>query len=168
MRKRDRMVGRRESGWFARFPVVVLQSTSYRKLSFKSRALLLDLGSQFNGHNNGDLCATWSLMRKLGWRSKDTLQRALAELKEAGMIELTRQGGLHQSSLYAYTWMPIDHCGGKLDVVETSVASNIWRKAPLLEKRLPPRRAVQCAPTTVADCEVFDPTAGALCPDERV
>lgn len=136
MRSRERFKGRQTTGWFARFPVVVLQSDNYRGLSFKARALLLDLGSQFNGHNNGDLCATWSMMRKLGWRSKDTLQRAISELIAAGMIELTRQGGMQFPSLYAYSWLPIESCGGKLDVNPTSVPSNLWRRPTLVREKI--------------------------------
>ena len=49
-------------------------------------------------------------------------------LLETGMIELTRQGGLHCASLYAVTWLPIDECGGKLDVNATAVASGLWKQ----------------------------------------
>jgi len=31
-----------------------------------------DLGRQYNGKNNGDLCATWSMMAKRGWSSRST------------------------------------------------------------------------------------------------
>ncbi|GAP67260.1 hypothetical protein MBSD_n2578 [Mizugakiibacter sediminis] len=129
MKSRDRTKykGRRESGTFLRLPTEVLDSPKFRALPHKAKALLLDLGAQYRGHNNGDQCATWSLMQRRGWRSKGTLQSALRELLDAGMIEQTRQGGRHVCSLYAFTWLPIDHCGGKLDVSETRVASGLWR-----------------------------------------
>lgn len=127
-RARERLKGRQNNGWFFRMPVEVLESPNYCALSFKARALLFDLGSQFRGKNNGDLAAAWSLMRKRGWKSKDTLQRALRELIDAGMIEQTRQGGLHCASLFAFTWLPIEECGGKLDVRATLVPSSLWRK----------------------------------------
>ena len=127
-RGRERLKGRAHGGWFFRLPVEVLDSPAYCGLSFKARALLMDLGAQFRGHNNGDFTAAWTQMRPRGWKSKDTLRRALLELLEAGLIELTRQGGLHWCSLYAVTWLPIDECGDKLDVKATTVASNLWRK----------------------------------------
>jgi hypothetical protein len=125
---RERIKGRRDTGWFFRMPVAVLDSPAYCGLSFKARALLFDLGAQYRGNNNGDLAAAWSVMKKRGWKSKDTLQRALLELLEVGMIELTRQGGLHCASLYAVTWLSIDECGGKLDVKSTAVPTNLWKQ----------------------------------------
>lgn len=127
-RTREKFKARRDSGWFLRVPIEVLDSPAYRGLSFKARALLFDLGAQFRGRNNGDLAAPWSWMRQRGWRSKDTLQRAVVELQQSGMIELTRQGGLHCPNLYAFTWLPINECSGKLDVPASRVASGKWRR----------------------------------------
>lgn len=130
-RQRERFKSRSNTGWFMRFPIEVLDSAGYRALSFKARALLLDLGAQYRGHNNGDLAAPWSWMKSRGWKSKDTLRRALLELLASGMIEQTRQGGLHCPSLYAFTWLPINDCGDKLDVRATSVPSGLWRRPPV-------------------------------------
>jgi hypothetical protein len=127
-RSRERFKGRLDTGWFFRMPVAVLDSPAYCGLTFKARSLLLDLGAQYRGNNNGDLAAPWSWMKARGWKSKDTLRRALTELLEAGMIEQTRQGGLHCPSLYAVTWLGINECGGKLDVPATSVQSGLWRR----------------------------------------
>lgn len=129
-RGRDKWKGRRDNGTFFRVPTTVLDSPAYLSLSLKSRALLLDLGAQFRGGNNGDLAAAWSVMRARGWKSKDTLRRALLELLAAGLIEQTRMGGLHCASLYAFTWIEIHDCGGKLDVSGTVVPSNRWRQLP--------------------------------------
>lgn len=128
--QRERFKARRETGWFFRVPTEVLDSPRYCALSFKARALLLDLGAQFRGHNNGDLAAPWSWMKHRGWKSKDTLKRALDESLATGMIELTRQGGMHCASLYAFSWLPINECGGKLDVHANPVASNTWKQRP--------------------------------------
>ncbi|MGH8041286.1 MAG: hypothetical protein ACREPN_04490 [Rudaea sp.] len=135
MRTRERFRARRDTGWFFRLPVAVLDSPAYCGLSFKSRALLNDLGAQFRGNNNGDLAAPWSWMKRRGWKSKDTLRRALLELLAVGLIEQTRQGGLHCPTLYAFTWLPIDECGGKVDVKPNPVPTNAWRqwKKPLAE-----------------------------------
>jgi hypothetical protein len=130
-RSRERFKSRRNSGWFFRIDVAILDAPAYCGLSFKARALLFDLGAQFRGNNNGDLAAPWSWMKLRGWKSKDTLHRALRELLEAGLIEQTRQGGLHCPTLYAFTWLGIDECGGKLDVPANSVPSNLWRRSAL-------------------------------------
>jgi hypothetical protein len=126
--KRERYRGRRDNGTFFRVPTAVLDSPNYAGLSLKARALLLDMGSQFRGNNNGDCCVAWSWARKRGWRSKDTVRRAMLELLAAGMIELTRQGSLDWPSLFAFTWIEIHECGGKLDVAATVAPSNAWRR----------------------------------------
>ena len=130
-RTRLKALGRKESGSFLRIPSVVLDSPNFRALSNKSKALILDIGARYNGFNNGDLAAPWSWMKTRGWKSKDTLHRALVELQHFGMIELTRQGGLMGPSLYAFTWMPIDLCNKvRLDVASNRIASALWKRAP--------------------------------------
>lgn len=125
--RRERAKGRRQSGSFLALPHAILNCPNYLVLSAQARMLLFDVAVQFKGGNNGDLCAAWKLMRARGWRSRDTLGKALAELRQYGLIEMTRQGGLHKTSLYALTWLPIDECNGKLDVPPTHVASGLWR-----------------------------------------
>lgn len=129
-RTRAKAFGRNDAGTFLKIPTVVIDSPNFRALSAKAKALILDIGAGYNGHNNGDLAAPYSWMQARGWRSKDTLHRALSELQWRGMIELTRQGGLHGPSLYAFTWLAIDPCKGKLDVQATRAASGKWRHAP--------------------------------------
>jgi hypothetical protein len=106
-----------------------MDSQNYRGLSGSAVKLLCDIGRQYRGRNNGDLSAAWSILRARGWRSRDTLQRAISELLAAGMIEKTRQGGLHACSLFALTWHAIDDCSGKLHVPATRVASGLWKGA---------------------------------------
>ena len=127
-RTRRKNVGRADSGGFLALPHAVLDSPNFRALSAHGVKLLCDLGRQYRGTNNGDLCATWSLMRVRGWRSRDTLGLALAELLHFGLIERTRQGGMHQCSLYALTWNAVDDCKGKLDCAPTRVPSGKWRQ----------------------------------------
>lgn len=129
-RTRPRSVGRSHAGKFLRVPTDVLNSANFKKLTTKSKALLLDLGAKFNGFNNGDLAMPWSWMKDRGWNSKQTLANARDELIAFGMIELTRQGGLNGPNLYAFTWLPIEPCKGKLDVAATSVASGKWKRPP--------------------------------------
>ena len=126
-RKRERFKGRRESGSFLALPHDCLNHENFINLSPHSVKLLVDLSSQYKGSNNGDLCLTWSMMEKRGWRSQSTLDKCRRELLHFGWIELTRQGGRNQASLYAITWRSVDECKGKLDLKETKVASGKWK-----------------------------------------
>jgi len=108
-------------------PHEILESEFYAALSSPAVKLLLDLGAQYRGTNNGALCAAWTVMGKRGWRSKGTLYRALRELQGKGFICKTRQGGKHRASLYAITWRPIGECSGKLEVPPTRTAPGDWR-----------------------------------------
>lgn len=127
-RDRRKHKGRSESGGYFGIPHAVMRSPNFRALSAHALKLLVDLGGQFRGANNGDLSAAWNVMRPLGWKSRDTLTRALAELLHFGVIEKTRQGGMHRCSLYALTWRPIDECDGKLDVRPTITPSGFWNE----------------------------------------
>lgn len=104
-----------------------MEGPCFTTLASHSVRLLLELARQYNGFNNGDLCAAWRLMHPRGWRSREALHRALKELKEHGLILLTRQGGKHRANLYALTWEAIDECGGKLDVAATRTPPGDWR-----------------------------------------
>jgi hypothetical protein len=109
-------------------PKQVVKSEAYNMLSGWSVRLLVDIAKQYNGFNNGDLQAVFSILSKWGWNSKGTLDRAKKQLLDSGFIVQTRQGGKHRCSLYAITWYHIDECKGKLDVKPTKVASNDWKK----------------------------------------
>lgn len=125
-RELKRTKSRRTEGLFLAFPLRVLSSVSLANLSPYAAKLLFDICSQYKYGKNGDLSAAWTLMQKRGWRSKDTLNKALKELCASGLIVLTRQGGLHRCSLYAVGWLAIDHCDGKLDANPTTRPTNRW------------------------------------------
>ena len=127
-RSRQRMKGRRESGTFAALPHDYFQSPEYSKLSRRAVAALVDLICQFRGKNNGDLCAAWKTMSKVGWTSKDQLSKAIAELLAHGWIVVTRRGEKRRTpTLFAVTWLGIDECKVKLDVNANPVPSNLWK-----------------------------------------
>jgi hypothetical protein len=109
-------------------PKHVINSTEYACLSAYAVKLLFDLFAQYNGRNNGDLSACWSLMHKRGWRSKATLHKATVELKKKGWIVVARQGGRNKASLYALTFRNVDNCNGKLDIAPTVVPFHWWQK----------------------------------------
>lgn len=106
----------------------IMDSDNYMSLSGKALRLLLDLARQYKGYNNGDLCASRSVLKKRQWTSNSSIGRALSELLEKGWITETRKGGLGIGcSLYALTWQPIDECKGKLEVRPTRTASHDWK-----------------------------------------
>ena len=123
--------GRRESGQFQTLPQACLKHENFISLSPKAVKLFLDILMQYNGTNNGDLCAAFSIMRKRGWRSKDTLNKAIKELLHYGWIIVTRRGGLYKTpNLYAITFQRIDECDGKLDIPPSNIAPGTWKNIP--------------------------------------
>jgi hypothetical protein len=117
-----------EKGGFVPLPHCVIRSQSFGKLSPYAVKLLNDLLSQYYGSNNGDFHATYSLLKKRGWKSKGTLNRAIKELVESGFVEVSRQGGRNKCSLYAVTFYAIDECKGKLDISATNTPTSIWKR----------------------------------------
>lgn len=134
----------RGGGAFLPFRVDVLRSQALAGLSPYAAKLLLDIASQWQLGRNGDASTAFEkVLRARGWRSKATLHNALKELRESGLVVQTRQGSLHQCSLYALGWLAIDECGGKLDMKPTSRPLNHWLD-PIkpLEKKSPSTRRV--------------------------
>ncbi len=125
--KRARHLGRRNTAPFLSIPKEVLDSEAYLSLKGWGVKLLVDIASQFNGKNNGDLTAAWSVMRDRGWKSPGTLNESLRALLDAGLIQETRSGGRHRCTLYAVTWRGINECKGKLDVNPTIAPSNLFQ-----------------------------------------
>ena len=124
---RRRIKGRQTTSPFVMFPCHVLDHEIFKTLSKRATKLVIDIAAQYRGSNNGDLCATLSLMRKRGWNSSDQLEKAKKELIEKDVILVARQGGRNKANLYALTRFPIDECKGKLDVASTKTAPVNWR-----------------------------------------
>lgn len=117
----------RGSGGFLPFRFEMLRSKALASLSPYAAKLLFDIASQFKFGSNGDASVAFEkVLRARGWRSKSTLSKALKELTATGLIVLTRQGSLHQCSLYALGWLAIDECGGKLDIKATTRPLDLW------------------------------------------
>ena len=103
-----------------------MRHPDYINLSNSSKALLLDLAFQFNGRNNGDLTVAFTVLSKRGWRSKETLKKAVHGLLDRDLIRKTKDGRFQNPgscpALYALTWLPVDECPGKsLDIGPTNV-----------------------------------------------
>ncbi len=113
----EKSKGRKGAGRFAGIPHAVMRHPDYLSLSAVAIRLLLELVMQFNGHNNGDLTAAWTVMKQRGFKSPATLSKALQELLEREFLICTRMGRFQnpgrQCSLYALAWQPINECPGK-------------------------------------------------------
>lgn len=133
---------RRESGGFAALPHCLLESNVYIGLSAHAVKLLNDLLAQFKGFNNGDLCLSWSIMEKRGWKSRDTLNKARKELIDTELIIVSRYGDRKRPHLYALTFFAVDECSGKLDINATQKPLSLWR----LHEPLPPIK-IKSTPT---------------------
>ena len=125
--KRRRITGRQTTNSFLSLPHHVLNHENFRCLSPRATKLAIDIAAQYRGSNNGDLSATFSLMKNRGWNSCDQLDKAKKELVAKDVIRVARQGGLNKCNLYALTWFPIDECKGKLDIASTITAPVDWK-----------------------------------------
>ena len=106
----------------------LLDCDDFISLKGNSIKLLIDIAQQYNGYNNGDLCASLSIMKKREWNSNQQLSKALKELIDKNLIMQTKQGGLNIGpNLYAITWQPIDDCKGKRDVKPTTFSSRSFK-----------------------------------------
>lgn len=115
-------------GSFVAIPKAVLHSLKFRDLSGNAIKLLLDIAVQFNGKNNGDLCAAWKIMKPKGWKSEATLARSKKELLNAGFICETRKGRLpNLCSLFGVTWQPINP-NPKFDLGPAGFTFGAWAK----------------------------------------
>ena len=74
--QRRRIKGRQAIRQFLMLPHNVLNHPAFVSLSPRAVKLLLDIVVQYNGRNNGDLCAPLSLMSLRGWKSSDQLHKA--------------------------------------------------------------------------------------------
>lgn len=166
---------KREAGGFVALPHAVLRSAELANLSAFALKALVDLLAQYRGDNNGDLCAAWKIMATRGWRSRDSLGKALGELREKDFIVTTRQGmagslaraGKRVATLYGVTFYEIDFCGGKLDVnAPTRAHLGAWRRPSAQVVPLPVKarlRPVAALSVTRQPCQLPPE-----CPADRV
>ena len=124
-KRREKAKNRTETGRFSQLPHAVLNSPDYIGLTYKSKALLVDLVYQYNGKNNGNLTAALGTLKARGWKRSATLTDAVKELMAANLIIRAREGKFQnphsRCALYALTWQKIDECEGKdLEIRPTS------------------------------------------------
>jgi len=126
--RRRRVKGRAETGSFLQLPHALMEHVAFATLSPRANKLLLDIGVQYRGYNNGDLQMTWGTLSQRGWRSRDQLHKARRELLDRGLIAVTRQGGRGVATLYCLTWLPIHDCKGKLDIGPRREPLGWWKQ----------------------------------------
>lgn len=128
-RDRSKKHGVAVQGAWLPMPLSFLRSTACAELSPHGLKLLVDVLALLgpNATGNGDLSLSPRTMRARGWTSRKTLQSAVAELLEHGLLALTRQGGRTDCSLFACALFPV-HCDtAKLDLgVVGSYTTRDW------------------------------------------
>jgi hypothetical protein len=108
-------------------PISLLRSPNFARLSANGCKLLMSLGQQYFGNNNGYLSAAFTLLSKFGWKSDTTIREAVAECEHYGLIVKTRQGGRNHCNLYGFTWRRINKIDSKpLHVAATLKPTDDW------------------------------------------
>jgi hypothetical protein len=108
----------------------MIRSDAFRSLSAYGVKAVVDVSSEYDGKNNGNLSAAWSVMKDRGWNSKSTLWAALKEAVEKGFLKVARPGNKHHvCTLYAITWKPVDECGGIHWITVETLPTNDWKAA---------------------------------------
>ena len=114
------------SGLYSAIPHGTLDSVAFQGLNHPAKALLFDLIRQHSGKNNGHLHLSFAWLDARGWKSRDVIQRARAELITRGLLIQTRQGGLNiGASRYAVTWLKISNFVG-LDIEAKHYHPGAW------------------------------------------
>ncbi|WP_147422377.1 hypothetical protein [Vibrio sp. PID23_8] len=103
---------RKNKGWFAGIPIWLVESQSFVDLSTLAKSLLIELAGQYNGRNNGYLSLTRDDLKRRGYNSPNSNQRAIQQLLDANIITRTFEGGICRGkgvcSLYAINWQRVD------------------------------------------------------------
>lgn len=155
----------RDPGGFVAMPWTVLDSAAYKRQSYPSRALLMEIARQFVRDNNGRLLASRAYLAKRDWTSASVIDRAKRELIEAGLIFETVKGHRpNKASWYAVTWRALDrhpnYDAGKVAAFERGAYRTLplapakpsreetfdrWRKTPLKNAALSPSHGTEQA-----------------------
>lgn len=107
----------------------MINSKEVGQLSLAARWVLMKMIGLYNKINNGDLSAPLNKAKEIFGLSKPGLKKALDELSEADFLEVTRQGGKNQCSLYALTCFPLNDVNkAGISIKATERASDKWKK----------------------------------------
>ena len=107
---------KRASARYISIDYAVLEHPDFYEANPRCHKMLLYLLRQFNGRNNGDFSAAYSVLKKFGFRSKDTIASTLEELIERGLIVRTSESKFKNTNascdFYAVTWFQIHGVAG--------------------------------------------------------
>lgn len=146
-KKRNSNWGDVDGGYAFVIPVTLLKHPNFARLSPYGCKLLLDLGRQFSGFNNGYLCTAWKALQPFGWRSRSTIDKAVAECEHYRLIVRTRQGGRNAANLYALTWWRINEKSGRpIDAAPSVEPSHAWKAEQPQFKPKPRKNNSACPP----------------------
>jgi hypothetical protein len=123
----------------------VIKSDAYIQLSHPAKSLVVDVVMQLSKRaaNNGQLICTEKLMRKRGWNSKGTLNRAKKELLDAGFLYETVKGHRpNKASWYALTCFSLGPSDRYDAGAKNGFIRSEYNKVPLLKNASisPPKR----------------------------
>lgn len=122
----------RDSGPFVAMPLAVLDCPAYLNLSHPAARLLMDIARQYRRDNNGQLLASRVHLLERGWKSHDTVARAVKELVAAGFIHQTVMGHRpNKASWYAVTWRTLDRHPGYDHGAAESFVRGAYKNTPL-------------------------------------
>lgn len=96
---------RSKSPPFVMLPKWVVRSPAWRALSANARAVYLELRDRFNGHNNGMIGLGVREAAEATNMHKNTANRAIIELEQAGFLEPGTKGAFRQNGRRATEWL---------------------------------------------------------------
>jgi hypothetical protein len=136
-------------GQFVLLPYALLQSLAWRSLSGPSVKVFLELRTRFHGANNGRLIFSLEEGKRLLGLGKATVQRALVELQDKGLIACTRKGQWY--GRLASTWATTDKS------VNGAPATNEWRMWRPNPATIRSRQKTERGPITVPSAQLMGP-----------
>ena len=108
----------------------VANDTRFISLSNSAKVAFLHLLARYDGKNNGDLCAPLNRAKEYFGLSSQGLKNALDELVSFELLQITRQGGKNQCSLYALTCFPLNDVNkAGIFIKATERPSDKWKKS---------------------------------------
>ena len=135
-KRRGRNNNRSRTRSFLQFPDEIQDHPNYRAMDLHSQLLLVHIGRfliQGKSGNNGNLTCTFNQMQPLGWKSKETLSKAIKQCLDAGFLIKTRAQGLSRNPCrYAVTWCGINETGEQYDAPWTACNRplRLWTQRP--------------------------------------
>ena len=99
-------------------------------LSLAAKWVLMKMIGLYNKGNNGNLSAPLNKSKEIFQLSAPGLKKALDELIAADFLEVTRQGGKNQCSLYALTCFSLNDVNkAGITLKATDRPSEKWKKS---------------------------------------